>query len=197
MSESLERQLNFVLNMREKCCRQHEADQTRTKKIARDAHAELERRQVRFCKEVRALTDQTVARANRYMTARSEVYQFCEVEGYLTGPLYLGGPACNPIAYELRADGQAVGEALILELTHGGMVEAFLSPFRPPDHEAHTTRIDFGWHPIPLYSFDSERASELIVHYFAAITTRSRLGQVRHTKHQILADHVAPSVWHP
>ena len=60
MSESLEQLLDFALNMREQCCRRHDADQTRIEKIARDIHAELEKRQARFCRDVRILTQQVV-----------------------------------------------------------------------------------------------------------------------------------------
>jgi hypothetical protein len=118
-----------------------------------------------------------MARANRHLASRPEKCQFCEVSGYLTGPLYIGGSDCNPIAYELRADGQPVGETLILILTQDGMLEAFLGPFHPSICETHTTCVDFGWPRIPLNLFNAKRASELVVQYLAAVTTRWPLGR--------------------
>ncbi|HEX3405495.1 MAG TPA: hypothetical protein VHT74_34735 [Acetobacteraceae bacterium] len=96
----------------------------------------------------------------------------CEVSGYFTGPLYVGGSACNPIAYELRVNGRELGETLLLELTHDGMVEAFLGPLRPTVPGGHTTRIDFGWRPVPLHGFDAAIASDLVLRYVAAVAAQ-------------------------
>jgi hypothetical protein len=124
-----------------------------------------------------------VERANRHLAKRPEGYQLCEVSGYFTGPLHVGGSACNPIAFELRANGREEGETLIVELTHDGMLEAFLGPLRPVESQTHITRINFGWRPVPLHRFDAEIASELVLRYLTAVTARwplaretSRLG---------------------
>jgi hypothetical protein len=172
MSESLERRLDSTLNIREQRRRQYEAELAQAEKTIRDARAEFERRQTRFSAEVRPLIQRAAEQANRHLAARPERCHFCEVSGYFTGPLYPGGSACNPIAYELQVDGHEVGEVLIVELTHEGMIEVFLGPFRPPVHEAHTTRIDLGWRLVPLYSFNADHASDILVRYLAAVIAR-------------------------
>jgi hypothetical protein len=73
--------------------------------------------QARFCSEARDLIDQVVSRANRHLAKRPERWQLVRISGYFTGPLYAGGYACNPIAYEILSDGHAIGETLIVELT--------------------------------------------------------------------------------
>jgi hypothetical protein len=95
-----------------------------------------------------------------------------EISGYFTGPLYPGGTACNPLAYELRVDGQKVGETLLVEMTHQGMIEAALGPFPPTVPEGHPTRVNFGWAPVPLDKFDANIASDRVVRYIAALTAR-------------------------
>ena len=176
MSESLEHQLDLTMDMRRQRHRQHEAELAQAEKAIRDGHLELERRQTRFSTEVRSLIRDVVEQANRHLATRRENCQICEVSGYFTGPLYIGGTACNPIAYELLVDGQNEGETLIVELTHDGMIEAFLGPFRPSVPEAHTARIDIGWRPIPLARFNAKAAAELVIRYLGAITTRRPLG---------------------
>jgi hypothetical protein len=155
---------------------QHEATLALLEKVVRDCRAELNQRQTRFEAEVRSLMDGAVVRANRYMASRPENCRLCKVMGYRAGPLYLGGAACNPIAYELRVDRQAVGETLIIELTDEGMIEASLGPFRPTAYEAHTSRVGFDARAIPLYQFDSGNASELVIRYLATVTARWPLG---------------------
>jgi hypothetical protein len=172
MSETLEDLVDLTLDMRRQRRRQYEVELAQKEKAIQDKRIELERRQMRFLTEVRSMIRNSVARANRHLAKRPEGCVFHEVVGYLTGPLYLGGSACNPIAYELRANGQPMGETLVVELTQKGMIEASLGPFRPSLHEAHASRIDFGWHPIPLYQFDAQDASELLVRYLATIITR-------------------------
>ena len=56
------------------------------------------------------------------------------------------------------------------------LIEAFLWPFRLTDHQDHVS-IDFGWSPIPLYSFDAVKAEVLLVLYLTAITQRWQIGQ--------------------
>ena len=60
----------------------------------------------------------------------------------------------NPIAFELRLNGEVLGEALVLELSHDGMVEAHLTPVGPSGNRSQSCRL---WHPIPLYKFDANR----------------------------------------
>jgi hypothetical protein len=76
------------------------------------------------------------------------------------------------LAYELRVDGQKVGETLLVEMTHQGMIEAALGPFPPTVPEGHPTRVNFGWAPVPLDKFDANIASDLVVRYIAALTAR-------------------------
>ena len=111
-------------------------------------------------------------RANLHLEKRPEKCQLCEISGYFTGPLYAGGSTCNPIAYELRIDGQEVGETLIVELTHDGMIDVSLGPFRPHAPEAHSTRDDFGCRPIPLRMFNATSAADIVVRYVTAVAAR-------------------------
>ena len=106
-----------------------------------------------------------------------------EVSGYFTGPLFVGGSARNPIAYELRKNGREAGETLIVELTSEGMIAAFLGPFRPTVSEGHTTRLNLGWRPVSLdraSSFgiaqDLELTAEAVIargRYWLHVTARS------------------------
>ena len=169
MSHSLEHCLDATLNMRERNRRKHEAELDLKERAVRGSHAELERRRMRFCTEVQSLIQTAVERANRHLARRPERCEFCDVSEHRISPWHPGGPICNPIAYNLRVDGQEVGEALIVELTQHGMIEALLSP---SGQQAHIARTGFGWHPIPLFSFDSQNAADLLVQYLAAITER-------------------------
>lgn len=177
MSDSFEHQLDLALDQRRQRRRQSEAMQTRAEMGIQDAHERIERGQVRFSTEVRSLIAKAVERANRHLAKRPEKCQLCEISGYYTGPLYVDGPDCNPIAYELRIDGQEVGETLMVELTHDGMIEASLGPFRPSVPGSHTTRIDLGWPPVPLHVFDATIASDLVARYVGAIATRWPFGR--------------------
>ena len=177
MSDSLEHQLDLALDQRRQRRLQQQAVQARTETAIHDAHERIEHRQVRFSTAVRSLIAKAVERANRHLAKRPEKCQLCEISGYYTGPLYVDGPDCNPIAYELRIDGQEVGETLIVELTHDGMIEALLGPFRPSVPGSDTTRIDLGWPPVPLDMFDATIASDLVVRYVSAIATRWPFGQ--------------------
>ena len=134
----MEDRLDLVLDSHPQRLRQHKAERVQRETTIRDAHAELAHKQEKFGTEVRSLLEQAVGRANRHLATRPEKCRLGEVSGYLTGPLFVGGSACNPIAYELMRDGQEVGETLIVELTNEGMIEAFLGPFRPTVSEGHT-----------------------------------------------------------
>lgn len=172
MSDSLEHQLDLALDTRRQRHRQRKAGKDAASGAIDAAHAELEQRQARFCGEVRALLQQAVERANRHMAKRPERLLLREVSGYFTGPLYAGGSACNPIAYELCVDGEARGEALIVELTADGMIDVSLGPFRPHVSEGHSTRIDFGWQRVALDAFDGGTAADIVVRYVTAVTAR-------------------------
>ena len=99
------------------------------------------------------------------------------MSGQFTGPLHVGGSGCNPIAYELRADGTTVGETLLVELTHDGMIEAWLGDTPASAPGAAMPRVDFGWRPVRLDAFNADTAANLVVRYVAAITKRWPLGQ--------------------
>jgi hypothetical protein len=172
MSDSLEHLLDFTLDVRERRRRQHEAELGLRERAIRDSHAELERRRTKFSTEVRCLIQKAAGQANHHLATRPERCEFREMSEYSIGPWYPGGPICNPIAYQLRARGHEVGETLIVELTHDGMIEALLWPFRQFDHRGHVTRTNLGWQPAPLYSFDGKKAGELLVLYLTAITQR-------------------------
>ena len=176
MSGSLERLLDITLDMRVLHRRQHEYELAVRDRAARSGHAELQRRQTRFSTEVRSLIQKAVEQANRHLATRPEKCEFREVSKYSIGPWFRGAPLCDPIAYELLLDGQEVDEVLIVELMHDGMVVALLGPLNPSDHPAYSANTGFGWHPIPLFSFDCKKAVELLVQYLAAITERWPFG---------------------
>jgi hypothetical protein len=117
---------------------------------------------------------QTAAeQANEHLATRSEGCRVCEVSGYFTGPWFPGGSACSPIAYEVRVKGQVLGEALVLELTHDGMVEGHLAPVGPSGSQPQSCRL---CHRTPLYQFDAKAALDILVRYMTAITTRWQFG---------------------
>ena len=96
-----------------------------------------------------------------------------EISGYFTGVVYPGGTACNPLAYELRVDDQKVGETLLVEMTHQGVIEAALGPFSPTVPEGQRARMDFGLAPESARRIlNSNIASDLVVRYIAALTAR-------------------------
>jgi hypothetical protein len=172
MSQSLEELLGLALDTRQQRLLQGTAEQAHTQQAIDDAHAGLERKQTEFCARVHSLINEAVERANRHLTKRPEHCEFREVSGYFTGPLYVGGSACNPIAYELRVDDKKVGETLLIELTHEGMIEGSLGPLPPSVPEANTARIEFGWRPVPLDKFDAAQASDLVFRYISTLTGR-------------------------
>jgi hypothetical protein len=148
----------------------YETKETRISSPINDAHVELEHEQMRFCTEVHALIKAAIKRANQDFAKTSQRYELCEVSGCYTGPLHAGEFACNPIAYELHGDGKKLSEALVVELTRGGLIEASLVP-HPPILEIPRTSNDLGWHPVPLPTFGAPDASDLVVWYLGAIKT--------------------------
>jgi hypothetical protein len=176
MSETLEKLLDLTLDMRKQRRHQRDAGFAQTGKANRDERIKFERRQMRFLTEIGFLIRNAMTQANRHLATRPKECQFHEVTGYLADPAYVGGLACNPIAYELRVNGKGLGETLIVELTQHGLIEASLGSSHPSIYETHTSRIDFGWRPTPLYQFDAKNASDLVVKYLAAIVTRWPLG---------------------
>ncbi len=172
MSQSLEDLLDLTLNTRRQRLLQKAAERAHTQKAIDDAHADLEHKQIKFSTEVRSLIDKAVEQANRHLGTRPERCEFRDISGYYTGPLYVGGSTCNPIAYELRAGGEKVGETLLVELTHDGMISGSLGSLPSSVPEAHTARVDFGWCPVSLDVFDATCAADLVVQYIAAITER-------------------------
>ncbi len=174
MSDSLEQLLDFALDRREQRRHHHRVELAQREPAIRARQKEFEQRQTRFSTEIRSLMQAAAEQANQHLATRSEGCRLREVSGYFTGPWFPGGSACNPIAYELRVSGEVLGEALVLELTHDGMVEGILAPVGPSGSQLQSSRI---WHPIPLYKFDAKDASDILVRYMTAITTRWQFGQ--------------------
>jgi hypothetical protein len=178
MSDLFEQRLDLALETRQQRLRQTQTEQTAAESVTREAHAVLERMRLQFCRQIRSLVEQAVARANRHLAKRPEHCRLCEVSGYFTGPLFVGGRACNPLAFELRTDSGSIGETLVVELTHSGMIEAFLGPLRPGEPQAHAMRLDFGWQPIPLQDFGAEQAHDLVLRYVSAVTVHLPLDRM-------------------
>jgi len=172
MSGTFEDQIDLAFSLRQQRHRQYQAEQEHARKSIEDSHAAFEQKQAAFCERVRSLLEAAVAEANRHLARRSEGCQLHEVSGYFTGPWYPGGFACNPIAYELRVDGQGFGETLLVELNHEGLLEASLGPFHPHVSEGHSTRLDLGWPAIPLENFDEDAARGLVIRFLSAILAR-------------------------
>lgn len=165
MTGQFERHLDLALETRHQRLHQQQAEQDAAGKTISNSHAVLERMQTQFCGDIRSLIEEAIQRANRHLAKRLEKCRLCEVSGYFTGPLFVGGSACNPIAFELRLNGSNVGETLIVELTHNGMIEAYLGPMRPGEQLAQVMRRDFGWDPVPLQNFTSRVALDLVLRY--------------------------------
>jgi hypothetical protein len=173
MSESLQHLLDVTLNQRELLRRQHEADLAAHERATiRDSHRERERRRAEFQTKIPSLIHGAVDDANRHLATRSEGCRFCEMSVHFAGPWYPGRMICNPIAYELRVDGEKVGETLIIELTQAGMIEASLGPPGPSVIGTPISGVELGFHPIPLFSFDAKNAKQLLVQYLRAIIKR-------------------------
>lgn len=178
MSDQFEQRLDLALETRQQRLRQTRTEQTAAELATREAHAVLERMRLQFCGQIRSLLEQAVERANRHLAKRPEHCRLCQVSGYFTGPLFAGGAACNPLAFELRTDSGSVGETLLVELTHSGMIEAFLGPLRPGEPQAHAIRLDFGWQPVPLQDFGAENALDLVLRYVNAVTVDLPLDRI-------------------
>lgn len=178
MSGQFEERLDLAMETRRQRLRQKQTELIAAQMATQQAHATLNRMQLQFCRQIRSLIEQAVERANRHLAKRPENCRLCEVSGYFTGPLFAGGAACNPLAFELRADSGSVGETLMVELTHSGMIEAFLGPLRPGAPQAHAIRLDFGWKPVPLQDFGSENARDLVLRYVNAVTVHLPLDRI-------------------
>ena len=77
MSESLEQQIDLVLDSQRQRDRRCQIEQDLIETTISDARAALERQQARFSTEVRSLLGQAVERANRHMAKRAEGCQLC------------------------------------------------------------------------------------------------------------------------
>lgn len=174
MSQSLEDLLDLTLDTRRQRRLQHEAEQAGIRMAIDEAHAKLEHEQRQFATEVHSLIQAVIERANRHLAKRPEHCGFSEVSGYFTGPRYAGASACNPIAYELRSDGRKLGDTLLVEITHDGMIEASLVP-HPPVPDVPVIREDLGWRPVPLREFNAATACELMIWFLTTIVTRFSL----------------------
>jgi hypothetical protein len=173
MSDNFKHQLDMALDLRHQRRRQHEAEQAESKRAIENAHAELERKEATFCGTVRSLMDKAVAEANRHLATRPERCQLRDVSGHFTGPWYPGRSVCNPIAYELQDNGQPVGEALLVELMHHGVVEASLSAPSLDVSHAHIVSYDLGWPTVALHEFSEETAREIVLRYVTALAARN------------------------
>ncbi len=167
--------------MREQRRGQHEADLGARERAIQASYKELEQRRNKFSTETRSFIRKAMEQANRHLATRPEHCKFCEILGFSNGPRYPGKPKWDPIAYELRVNGGEVGETLVVELTGDGMVEARLWPLGLTADQDHVARIELGWSPIPLHSFDAKKAQELVVLYLTALTMRWRIGEPTHT----------------
>ena len=170
MCDQFERSLDLALETRHQRLHQRRALQAAADRATDEAHAVLERMQMQFCGGIRSLMEEAVERANHHLAKGLEKCRISEVSGYFTGPLFVGGAACNPIAFELRTNGEPFGETLIVELAHNGTVEAFLGPLRPAEPQANAMRLDFGWEPVPLKNFNADVARDLVLRYVQAVT---------------------------
>jgi hypothetical protein len=177
MSQSLEELLDATLDSQRQRRHQHEVEQLDARQAIDTAHAKIECDQTHFYTDVRSLIQQAVDRANRHLAKRPERCEFCEISGGYTGPLFACGSACNPISYELCADGVTVGDTLLVELTHDGMIEASLSQPSSSAQGDQTSRTDFGWQPVRLGLFNADTAANLLLRYVAVVTGGCSLGQ--------------------
>jgi hypothetical protein len=178
VSGQFEQRLDLALETRQQRRRQRETERAAEEMATRDAHAARERLQRQFRGQIHSLIEQAIERANRHLAKRPENCRLCEVSGYFTGPMFAGGAACNPIAFELQDGSGSVGETLIVELTHSGMIEAFLGPLRPGQPQAPAVRLNFGWEPVALRDFAAENAHDLVLRYVNAVTVHLPLDRI-------------------
>lgn len=169
MSGSLEERLDLALRLHHQHRPGHEADHPDAGEVTDTRFLEHVHRAERFASSVRRAMQDAVAHANSHFAKSGTNWELCDVSGYYTGPLCPCGSGCNPIAYELRVDGCAVGETLIIALTLDGMVEAFLAPWRPPFREADTGRIGLGWSDVALDAFDPAATSDIVVRFVSHV----------------------------
>ena len=172
MSQTLEAELDRILDTRHQRRRQREAELAFLQKAIDDAGAELELKQNKFRHDVRLLIQQTVERANQHLAKRPECCQLIDVSGRFAAPYFERGGACNPIAYALQAAGQTMGDPLLIELTHDGMVEANLALPPSAGRGDQLIRATFDWRAVPLYMFTLSHASDLLIRYVTAVTVR-------------------------
>lgn len=177
MSGSFERLLDFTLDTRDRRRLRRKAVPGSKERAIQVSYEKFQRRRGRFSTEVRSLIHNAAQHANRHLATRAENCRFCESSGFSISPWYPGKSDCAPIAYDLHVNGHEVGETLVIELSRGGMVEALLWPFCLTGHQNQVTKIDLGWSPVPLCSFDTQKAEELLVLYLTAITQRWAMGQ--------------------
>ena len=153
--------LTYVGRLQHSC--QSEAESAERRRRIRPEYARREHQQ-RFCTIVHNLMDIAVADFNQSTADRSERYELHDVSAYFSGAFFLG--TCNPIAYELRVNGEGFGDVLAIELTQGERVEAVLCTCGPQVRE---TQRSIGWRSVPLEEFDTETAHDLIMKYIKAV----------------------------
>ncbi len=173
MSDNFKHQLDMALDLRHQRQRQHEAEQAESRRVIEKAHAELERQEATFCGTVRSLMERAVAEANRHLSTRPERCQLSDVSGQFSGPWYPGRSVCNPIVYQLEDNGQPVGEALLVELTHQGAVEASLCAASSDVSHAHVVSYDLGWPTVALHDFSENTARDVVLQYVTAVAARN------------------------
>jgi hypothetical protein len=172
MSQTLETELDRILDTRHQRRVQREAELAVLQKAIDDASAELELKQNKFRSHVRLLIQQTIERVNQHLGKRPEGCQLIDVSGRFAAPYFIGARGCNPIAYELRVAGQTMGEPLLIELTHDGMVEASLALPPSAGRVGQLIKTTFDWRAVPLYMFSFTHASDLLIRYVTAVTVR-------------------------
>jgi hypothetical protein len=175
MSQSMLSESDTTLDTRRRSLR-HKPKEIHRCTAMDDTQIKLEDAQTKFCTEIHSLLQEAVEQANQGLAKSSEHCELCEVSACYTGPLHLGRSSCNPIGYELRGNGKKLGETLLVELTHDGMIEASLIP-HPPVLKVPRRRIDLGWHPVPLRMFGATSASDLLAWYLAVVKIRYTIDQ--------------------
>ena len=150
-------------------------DEANAERTIDDQHLKSKHKAERFCTEVRSVIQEVVARANRYFAIGHAGLELRDVSGYYTGPLYPGGSGCNPLAYQLRANGLEAGGALIVELAPDGTIEAFVAALRTLVPGDRAEKINLEWGPVALDGFDADAASDILARYMTAVSSRCGL----------------------